>query len=82
MLYFSDCKFSVNTSNVHQNETFVDASSLEVLSAKMDGALGSLISWLATLPMGLDVEVDDLSCPFQPKPFCDSVIVRSLKVRC
>jgi len=29
----------------------VDVPSVEVLKAKLDGALGSLICWMATLPM-------------------------------
>ncbi len=30
----------------------VDALSLEVLKARLDGALGNLICWVAALPMG------------------------------
>lgn len=37
----------------------VDAASLEVLKARMDGILGSLILWLAALPMPGGLELDD-----------------------
>jgi len=32
----------------------VDAPSLEVFKARLDGALGSLVCWVATLPMAGD----------------------------
>ena len=38
----------------------VDASSLEVFKARLDGALGSLNWWTATLPMAGALELDDL----------------------
>jgi len=57
----------------------VDAPSLEVFSAR--GALGSLvqywISQLAAVPVGGELELDDLWGPFQPKPFYGSVILMS-----
>ena len=37
----------------------VDAPSLEVLKVRLDGALGSLIWWVATMPEGLGLELDD-----------------------
>ena len=27
------------------------------------------------MPMAEGLELDDLKCPFQPKPFCDSMTV-------
>ena len=47
-----------------------DATSLEVLRARLDGALGNLGWWEVSLPMagGWDWVA------FQPKPVCDSVI--------
>ena len=33
--------------------------SLEVLKVRLDGALGSLIWWVATMPEGLGLELDD-----------------------
>jgi len=47
----------------------VDAPSLEAFKARLDGAL-NLIQWEVSLPMGLDGRYG----PFQPKPFCGSVI--------
>ena len=38
----------------------VDAPSLEVFEARLDGALGNLIWWVASLPMAGEVELDDL----------------------
>jgi len=38
----------------------VDALSLEASKAGLDGALCSLIWWLATLPMASGLELDDL----------------------
>ena len=38
-------------------------------------ALGSLVWWLATLPVAGGLKIDDLWGPFQPRSFCDSVIV-------
>ena len=38
----------------------MDAPSLEALKARLDGALRSLIQWLATLPMVGGLELDDL----------------------
>jgi len=52
----------------------VDAPFLEAFKARLDVALGSLIWWLATLPMSRGLKLDDLWGPFQPRPFCDSMI--------
>jgi len=38
----------------------VDAPSLEAFKDRLDGILGSLIWWLATLPMTGGMELDDL----------------------
>ena len=48
---------------------------LEVLEARLDGALGSLTCWVATLLIAGELELDDLKGPFQPTPFCDSLHV-------
>ena len=48
----------------------VDAPSLEVFKARLDGALGGLIWCVATSPW----ELDDLCGLFQPKPFYDSLL--------
>ena len=45
-----------------------DAPSLVAFKVRLDGALGSLVYWVATIPMA-----DDLFVPFQPMPFCDSM---------
>ena len=49
----------------------VDAPSLEAFKARLDVALGSLLSWLVTLPTAVGLKLDDLCGPFQPRPFYD-----------
>ena len=49
----------------------VDAPSLEAFKARLDVALGSLVSWLATLHVAGGLKLDD---HFQPRPFYDSMI--------
>jgi len=43
----------------------------------LDGAWSNLVWWKVSLPMAGGLELDDLSGPFQPKPFCDSMISTS-----
>jgi len=38
-------------------------------------ALGSLVCWLVTLHIAGGLELDDHCGPFQPRPFCDSVMI-------
>ena len=38
----------------------VDAPSLEVLKARLDGALSNLVWWKVSLPMAGGLELDDL----------------------
>ena len=52
----------------------VDAPSLEVFKARLDGALGSLITCMATLPMAGLLELDDTQCHFQSMLFCNSMM--------
>jgi len=52
----------------------VDVPSLEAFKARLDVALGSLVWWLATLPIAGGLKLDDHCGPFQPRPFYDSVI--------
>jgi len=52
----------------------VDAPSLEAFKARLDVALGSLVWWLATLHIAGGLKLDDHCGPFQPRPFCDSMI--------
>jgi len=52
----------------------VAVPSLAVLRARLDGALSTLVWWKMSLLMGGRLEPDDLQGPFQPKPFCDSMI--------
>jgi len=52
-----------------------DASSLEAFKARLDVALGSLVWWLATLHIAGGLKLNDHCGPFQPRPFCDSVIL-------
>ena len=62
----------------------VDASSLEVFKARLDGALDSL-GWyeiwrlVALHVEGVGLEIHD---PFQPGPFCDSVKAALLPCLC
>jgi len=53
----------------------VDASSLEAFKARLDVALGSLVWWLATLPMARGLKLDGHCGLFQPRPFYDSMIM-------
>ena len=38
----------------------VDAPSLEVFKARLDGALSNLVQWKVSLPMAGGLELDDL----------------------
>ena len=44
----------------------VGAPSLEAFKARLDVALGSLVWWLATLPIAGGLKLDDHCDPFQP----------------
>jgi len=50
----------------------VAAPSLEGFKARLDGALSNLGWWKMSLPMAGGLEPDELSGPFQPKPFYGS----------
>jgi len=43
-------------------------SSLQLFKARLDGALGNCMEWLATLPAAGELEHDDPWHPFQPQP--------------
>jgi len=45
--------------------------------ARLDGTLSNLIQREVSLPMAGGLELYDLKGPFQPKPFCDSMITKS-----
>lgn len=47
----------------------LDVPHLEVFKVRLDAALSTLVSWKMSLPMAGVVELNDLYCPFQPKPF-------------
>jgi len=51
-----------------------DAHSLAVFKARLDGALNNLVWWKMSLLMAEGLEPDDLSGPFQPLPFYDSIV--------
>jgi len=51
----------------------VDAPSLAVFKARLDGALGNLVWWKLSLLMAGERELDDLQGPSQSKPFYDSM---------
>jgi len=53
----------------------VDAPSLDAFKARLDVALGSLVWWLVTLSMAGGLKLDDHCGPFQPRPFCDSMML-------
>ena len=54
----------------------VDAPCLEAFKARLDVALGNLVWWLATLHKAGGLKLNDLYCPFQPRPFCDSMKIK------
>ena len=56
----------------------VDAPSLEAFQARLDVALGSLVCWLATPHIAGGLKLDDHCGPFQPRPFCDSIVFQIL----
>jgi len=53
----------------------VDAPSPEAFKPRLDAALGSLVWWLATLHIAGGLNLDDHCGPFQPRPFCVSMIL-------
>ena len=53
----------------------VAAPSVEVFTARLDGALNSLVWWKVSLPTVGGLEPDDLQGPFQPKLFSGSVVL-------
>ena len=53
----------------------VGAPSLEAFKARLDVALGSLVSWLVTLHIAGGLKLDDHCGPFQPRPFYESMIL-------
>ena len=55
----------------------LDAPSLETSKARLDVALGSLVSWLANLHIAGGLKLDDHCGPFPPRPFCDSMKTQS-----
>ena len=60
----------------------MDAPSLETFKVRLGVALGSLVQWLATLPMVGGLKLDDHCGPFQLRPFHDSMIPGSLAACC
>jgi len=56
-------------------------SSLEVFKDRLDGALSNLVWWKVSLSMAGGWELDDLSGPFQSKPFHDSMKVSIVKIK-
>jgi len=58
----------------------VDTPSLEAFKARLDVALGSLVCWLATLHIAGGLKLDDHCGPFQPRPFCNSVMCTTMRI--
>ena len=52
----------------------MDALSLGAFKARLDVALGSLVQWLVALHIARGLKLNDHYGPFQPRPFCDSMI--------
>ena len=52
----------------------VDAPSLQAFEARLDVALGSLVCWLTTLHIAGGLKLNEHCGPFQPRPFCHSMI--------
>ena len=53
----------------------MDVPSLDAFNVRLDVALGSLVLWLATLPMAGGLKLNDHCGPFQPRPFYDSMMI-------
>jgi len=53
----------------------VDAPSLEVVKAMLDGAFSILVWWKVSLPMAAGLELHVLYGAFQHKTFYDSMIL-------
>ena len=63
----------------------VVAPSLEAFKASLDGALGKLVWWLATMHIAGGLKLDDHCGPFQPRPFYYSMMILShlcMRSRC
>jgi len=54
----------------------VDAPSLETFKARLDGALSNLVYWKMSLLIAGGLYWMTFKCPFQPKLYCDSVIIK------
>jgi len=70
-------KFFTHRVVMHRNrlpKEVVDAPSLEAFKARLDVALGSLVWWLVTLHIVGGLKLNDRCGPFQPRPFCDSMV--------
>ena len=52
----------------------MDAPSLKAFKARLDVVLGSLGCWLVTLHIAGGLKLSHHCGPFQPRPFCDSII--------
>ena len=54
----------------------VDAPTPVAFKARLDVALGSLVWWLATMPVAEGLKLDDCCGPFQLRLFYDSMKMR------
>ena len=71
-------KFFIQRVVTHWNrlpKEVVDAPLLEAFKARLDVALGSLVSCIANLHIVGGLKLDDHCGPFQPRPFYDSTIL-------
>ena len=70
-------KFFTQRGVTHWNrlpKEIVDAPFLSAFKIRLDVTLGSLFWWLATAH-SRGLKLDDLWGPFQPRPFCDLMIL-------
>jgi len=53
----------------------VDIPSVEAFKARLDVAPDSLVWWWVSLHVAGGLNLDDHCGPFQPRPFCDSILL-------
>jgi len=66
---------------MHWNRLPKETVPLGAFKARLDVALGSLVWWLVTLHIAEGLKLADHCCPFQPRPFYDSMIFPSTEVQ-
>ena len=64
----------LNVAVLHSSVAAYVIPSLDAFKARLDVALGRLVSWLVTLSVAGGLKLDDHGGPFQHRPLHDSVI--------